>query len=129
MTGRSERRAAPYSRTRVIRKACPIGDLELGAPRGLRAAPFRLGEDELVVFSFPLAEPVFPDVLSASERDVALGVLQGLSNAEISAARGTSLRTVVNQVAAIFRKLDISSRAELPRRLLRTMADGEAGQV
>lgn len=44
-------------------------------------------------------------------------LLDGASNAEIAAARGTSRRTVANQIATIFRKLDASSRVDLAARI------------
>ena len=44
-------------------------------------------------------------------------VVAGRSNGEIAAARGRSVRTIANQVAAIFRKLGVGSRLELARRL------------
>jgi len=65
-----------------------------------------------VVFSFPVASPELPPSLSASERTVALALLEGLSNAEIAKARRTSVRTVANQIASLFRKLGVSSRSE-----------------
>lgn len=40
-------------------------------------------------------------------------LLDGQSNAEIAARRGRSARTVANQVAAVLRKLGVSSRIEL----------------
>jgi DNA-binding NarL/FixJ family response regulator len=40
-------------------------------------------------------------------------LLEGKRNADIARERGTSVRTVANQVAAIFRKLKVRSRAEL----------------
>jgi DNA-binding CsgD family transcriptional regulator len=64
------------------------------------------------VFSFPLPPPTLPASLSAAERDVAMAVLQGLSNAEIAAFRGTAPRTVANQVASLLRKLGARSRTE-----------------
>jgi DNA-binding NarL/FixJ family response regulator len=88
-----------------------------GAPPGLRATRFSLGSDELVVFSFPLTELSFPSQLSAAEREVTRGMLEGRSNSAIAAKRGTSMRTVANQIASIFQKLRISSRAELAARL------------
>jgi DNA-binding NarL/FixJ family response regulator len=102
-----------------------LPDAEL-APQGLRATRFDLGSDQLVVFSFPLKTVEAPDVLSSSERAVALAVLAGLSNAAIARQRGTSVRTVANQVAAIFRKLGVSSRSELHVRLM-SAAPGEPG--
>ncbi len=59
--------------------------------------------------------------LTEAERDVVLGVVSGLSNAEIAARRSASPRTVANQLAAIFRKLGVDSRAELTAKI--TLAD------
>jgi DNA-binding CsgD family transcriptional regulator len=49
--------------------------------------------------------------LTRAERDVAALLVGGLSNAEVSDARRTSEHTVANQVAAIYAKLGVSSRA------------------
>jgi len=54
-----------------------------------------------------------PPTLTVAEREVALAVAAGVSNREIAIARGTSERTVANQLAAIYRKLSITSRSEL----------------
>lgn len=51
--------------------------------------------------------------LSPSERGVFERLLVGESNLEIARARGTSPRTVANQVVAIFRKTGVGSRREL----------------
>ncbi len=51
--------------------------------------------------------------LTEAERRVAEQVLRGLSNHRIAQRRGVSQRTVANQVASLFRKLGVSSRAEL----------------
>jgi DNA-binding NarL/FixJ family response regulator len=40
-------------------------------------------------------------------------VLSGLSNADIAGRRGTAVRTIANQVASIYRKLQVRSRLEL----------------
>ena len=53
------------------------------------------------------------DGLSAAEREVAELVARGLSNAAIAKRRSTTARTVANQLAAIFRKLGVRSRAAL----------------
>jgi DNA-binding CsgD family transcriptional regulator len=44
---------------------------------------------------------------------------EGQSNAAIAKARGTHVRTVANQLAALFRKLGVASRAELRALLAR----------
>ena len=64
------------------------------------------------VYWMPLAARL-PEGLSPAEREIAKAILEGLSNREISEARGRSLNTVANQVASVFRRLGISSRAEL----------------
>ncbi|MBX3226124.1 MAG: helix-turn-helix transcriptional regulator [Labilithrix sp.] len=51
--------------------------------------------------------------LTAAERDVARLVARGATNAEIARARGTSARTVANQVQSIMRKLEVASRVGL----------------
>ncbi len=65
------------------------------------------------MLAFPMREPRFPPTLSAAEREVALAVIEGRSNAEIAAARRTSVRTVANQIVAVYRKLGVHSRPEL----------------
>lgn len=73
--------------------------------------------DEHIVLSFPLDSPRVPPSLTQAERAVALLVLEGRTDAEIAMMRGVSKRTVANQIAAIFRKLDVSSRVELAARI------------
>jgi len=51
--------------------------------------------------------------LSEGEMAVLSGRIQGQAYAEIASERGTSARTVANQIANIHRKLGISGRLEL----------------
>jgi DNA-binding CsgD family transcriptional regulator len=51
--------------------------------------------------------------LSRREQEVALLVLQGLSNKEICRRLGTSLPTVKTQLRSVFRKLRVAGRCEL----------------
>jgi DNA-binding CsgD family transcriptional regulator len=51
--------------------------------------------------------------LSPAQSVVARLVMEGKSHAEIAVFRGTSTRTVANQLAAVFQQLDVSGRAEL----------------
>ena len=62
-----------------------------------------------------------PSVLSESEQAVARALIAGSSNAEIAKARGTSIKTVANQLYAMYRKLGVSNREELVAKLV----DGE----
>lgn len=57
--------------------------------------------------------------LTGAEKAVARGILQGWSNQTIARNRGARLRTVANQVQSVFRKVGVSSRAELAACLAR----------
>lgn len=76
---------------------------------------FRLGGVVYAVRSEPVAKA---DVgqLTAAEREVMALILADLSNAEVARRRGTSVRTVANQLQSLFRKLGVNSRAELSAR-------------
>jgi DNA-binding NarL/FixJ family response regulator len=58
--------------------------------------------------------------LTPSEREVVSHLLCGSTNQDIAQQRGTSARTIANQVQAIFRKLHVQSRVELAIELQRT---------
>jgi len=81
--------------------------------------------NDLLVMSFPVDGHGVMATLTRAENAVALAVHRGLSNEEIARVRGTSLRTVANQVAAVFRKLGVASRVELSHRLALGVAPGE----
>ena len=57
-----------------------------------------------------------PNCLSACEREVVEAVLAGDSNQDIARQRGTSVKTVANQLYRVYRKLRVNSRAELAAR-------------
>ena len=71
-----------------------------------------VGEEELVVFVWE-PTPSGQIALSEAERVVLALVVAGKSNAAIAQARGTSVRTVANQVASLLRKLGARSRYDL----------------
>ncbi|MFT3913713.1 MAG: helix-turn-helix transcriptional regulator [Anaeromyxobacteraceae bacterium] len=84
----------------------------LSAPRGLVA--WRIaGEEDVALLEWPTAAPATPDGLTEAEREVLGLVREGLSNADIARRRGRSVRTVANQIASIFAKCGVRSRAEL----------------
>lgn len=88
------------------------GPARLSAPRGLVA--WRLaGLDDVALLEWPTSAPATPDGLTEAEREVLALVREGLSNAEIARRRGRSVRTVANQIASIFAKCGVRSRAEL----------------
>jgi DNA-binding CsgD family transcriptional regulator len=74
-------------------------------------------DEGLALLSFPLVAADVPEALSPAEQEVALQVYAGASNKEIAQARGVSARTIGNQLESIYRKLGVSSRAELALRL------------
>jgi DNA-binding NarL/FixJ family response regulator len=77
---------------------------------------FMVGGDEFLVISEPVDPP--PNVsLTQTELVVAKLVAKGLSNAAIAQKRGTSERTVANQVAALLRKVGVPSRHHIGRAL------------
>lgn len=84
-------------------------------PEDLRASVVSIAGTRYVVLSFePAVEPV--PSLTRSEQQVAHALLNGLANAAIGRLRGSSERTVANQVASIYRKLGVGSRTELAAR-------------
>jgi DNA-binding CsgD family transcriptional regulator len=79
-------------------------------PPGLRALASEDGEEILLSFELLARSSA---QLSPAESEIVTHLLAGRSNAEIGTLRGTSTRTVANQVAAIFAKLGVRSRTEL----------------
>lgn len=68
---------------------------------------------EYVTFSRSQPVTAIVATLTRSERMVFQAIIAGLSTTEISASRGSSPRTLANQLASIFGKLHVGSRAEL----------------
>jgi DNA-binding CsgD family transcriptional regulator len=71
---------------------------------------------DVIVFSAPAL--ALPAVLSDSEKSVARALIAGYSNADIARSRGTSTKTVANQLYAMYRKLGVGTREELVRVLV-----------
>jgi DNA-binding NarL/FixJ family response regulator len=88
-------------------------------PPALRAVTFRARAETYLLLSFALPAAPCPR-LTAAEDDVLQGILAGCSNAEIARSRGTALRTVANQVSALFGKFRVSSRLELAREVAKS---------
>ena len=75
-------------------------DCLLGASRGVQMSSVRL-------------ELQIEDKVSTSELSVVALLIEGKSHAEIAEHRGTSVRTIANQLASAYRKLRVSGRMEL----------------
>lgn len=74
------------------------------------------GEHTLFVIQAPVIPRSLP--LSRAERQVAALVVEGRTNAAIADRRGVSRATVAKQVASMFERLGVGSRAELVAALL-----------
>jgi DNA-binding CsgD family transcriptional regulator len=62
--------------------------------------------------ALPVAAPQTPP-LSARERELCRYVARGMHNAEIARLLGTSPNTVRNQLSALFKKVEVTTRTEL----------------
>jgi DNA-binding NarL/FixJ family response regulator len=68
---------------------------------------------DYVVISYPHAAFAAPATLTSTEQAIFSALLSGQSKQQIAASRGRAVRTIANQVAAIFQKLGVGSRVEL----------------
>jgi len=101
----------------------------LRPPPGLAVEQGLEGDDE-VILSFPLGTGARSHApLTGAEEAVLADLLLGYSNAEISERRRVSVRTVANQLAALFRKLGVHSRLEAARIAAERMSQKQAGGV
>lgn len=87
-------------------------------PRKLEVYDVGPADDGWVLLAAPTAELSAVELTTAL-RDVLDGVVRGETNGQIAARRGTSIRTVENQVATLLAKLGASSRVDLVRKLVR----------
>lgn len=67
----------------------------------------------IALIEIPSPDPIVPTCLTEAERQVAVMVFEGASNRDIAIARGVSVKTIANQLAAIYDKLGVTSRVEL----------------
>lgn len=80
---------------------------------------------ELRVISTPRPDAQLHGVLPSAELSVIRSLIEGLSYEEIAGQRGTSTRTIANQITAVFRRLRVSGRNELVQRLFFDEARGK----
>lgn len=78
------------------------------------------------VVSIERPEKPWSRCFSRSELDVVARLLDGASYMDIASQRGTSVRTVANQIASAFRRMRVSGRAELVAALFGAAHDGGA---
>jgi DNA-binding CsgD family transcriptional regulator len=108
-TGATHRRQRPAARAGVDVPGLSWPE----PPRGLELSFVWIDGEELAVLSHPLEEPPPLERLTEAERQVTVGVLDGLSNEQIAHRRGTTSSTVARQIASVFRKLGVGSRRQL----------------
>jgi DNA-binding NarL/FixJ family response regulator len=72
----------------------------------------------LVVISAARPDRSLAECVSAAEYAVTQLLVEGHPYSEIAARRGTSTRTVANQLSAVFRKLEVSGRSQLMTALM-----------
>lgn len=98
-----------------------------GVTTDLDVFELEIGGEQFVVMSLPAsaASAATLDRLSPAEADVARDAAAGLSNEAIAKRRGRAVRTIANQLASVYRKLGVGSRAELATLVVEGV-DGQA---
>lgn len=71
------------------------------------------------ILLLPRVDLALSETLAPAEVEVCRLLLEGCSHEQISVARRRAGRTVANQLAAVFAKMDVSGRLELVARLVR----------
>jgi DNA-binding CsgD family transcriptional regulator len=89
-----------------------------------------LNEDGRVIFDIDAEKPMIVHLtvprwpaLSEAEHRVGLALMSGATDPEIALRRGTSVRTVANQIQGIGRKLGASGRLEIVKALVQGQGD------
>lgn len=97
--------------------SCAYPEQEDEALEGPRSSVFLVHTDEYCVVSAPFGPKPGVSGLTKAEVEVAKLAVAGLSNRAIAEQRGSSVRTVANQMAAILQKLGATSRVQVAARL------------
>jgi DNA-binding CsgD family transcriptional regulator len=105
-----------------MREAKPAS--ELGKPKGLFVRTVEIDGTTYALIRHDKPRLGLPSCLTSAEGEVCVLVAGGASNADIAQARGTSSRTVANQISRILEKLGAASRDDIVRALLEAGADG-----
>lgn len=92
----------------AVSEALSTAAAKLGFPNRFRAVA------AVAALQAPASRPRESHLLTGAELAVFELVCQGLSNAEVAARRGRSVRTIANQVASLLRKTGAASRRALP---------------
>lgn len=87
-------------------------------PEDLSCSLLEVGDSVVALLRFSSQRPRELAALTTAEEIVMQGIFDGKSNEAIAQMRGTSPRTIANQIASIFKKHGVSSRRELVARYL-----------
>jgi DNA-binding CsgD family transcriptional regulator len=89
------------------------------AQNGLRRklAEVAFADEQLLIGAYPLIDAASVSCLTQAEREVTAQIIAGSTNFDIALRRGSSVRTIANQINSIFTKLNVRSRSELAARL------------
>lgn len=112
-------------------KAPPVLALLARAGRGLaspsaRTCSVSVGGEKYEVLSVERPELLLLRTLPPAEFHVLCRLVEGATYERIALERGTSQRTIANQVRSVFQRLAVSGRAELIVRLLELAAAASA---
>jgi DNA-binding NarL/FixJ family response regulator len=112
--GRVRQRSAKRAARDAAERHAARAHIPIEPPSGLRVFRSVVQGTEYAVLVMPTRERNAKALdLTSAERRIIEMVVLGLSNEAIAARRGTSARTVANQLQSIYAKLGISSRLEL----------------
>jgi DNA-binding NarL/FixJ family response regulator len=96
-----------------------LSEVEKGRTGRAQIAEVKVGVETLLSIRCPIApRPEMEVRLSNAETHVAWLISDGESNRDIAFTRGTAERTVANQVASLFAKLDLSRRFDVAQFVL-----------
>lgn len=82
-----------------------------------RLQQFQEDGQETRIVDIPRPEQSLDGIVSTAEIDVVSQLVEGWPHANIASRRGTSRRTIANQVSAVFQRLLVSGRNELLHKL------------
>jgi DNA-binding NarL/FixJ family response regulator len=120
---------ATYAAHAAAKIGLPVAQLRFLLPAGIAAADLDTALARPLpcphgarwdgeTFTLPMPAVEAPASLTWAERHVLRLALGGASNKDIALARGTSPRTVANQLSSLYAKLGVGSRSQLDPGLL-----------
>jgi DNA-binding CsgD family transcriptional regulator len=117
--------AAMSRERRVMLSPIPLV-MGVHAARGYALPPafIHAADDPAQVWNLSVERPdrILPDTLTEAEQEIARGVVEGRTSANLAAKRGTTEHTIANQLAAVFRRLRVSGRGELRAEIVKRRA-------